>query len=440
MKASATALRICLVLCLCSIAGPAAEAEPGTRISGITLDDAFRSALARSESVAIQEEAIVQAEERYSQARGALFPSVTASYLFVQQTDPGTALASQFSPATQNTVKLNATQPLFRGLRDFAALRLRRTQADAQVNARDQARRQLYLDVAGAFYNVFLLEGDLKLLSNQEELNRRRLADIKAGNASGRFREAEVLAVSSSLANIEAQFESTQGQLATARELFAFQTGLERDVALKDDLDVPENPRPVESLLGRISSRPDILSARRELEASEDQVSIARGAHLPSLDLSANYYPVRPGLLSNISWDVSLQAVLPIFSGGATQSAVRESASVRKSRELSLARALRQAEQELRSLHATVVAARAQVCKLEAAVQFTERNSLLEERDFRSGRANSVEVLQAMDTALQTYRSYDRARYVEKLDLIRLEVAAAIRPAPAAVGGSEVKK
>ena len=40
--------------------------------------------------------------------------------------------------------------------------------------------------------------------------------------------------------------------------------------------------------------------------ATEETITIARGAHYPSIDLGANYWFKRPGVLSNVDWDFSV--------------------------------------------------------------------------------------------------------------------------------------
>ena len=57
--------------------------------------------------------------------------------------------------------------------------------------------------------------------------------------------------------------------------------------------------------------------AQARLSAAQENVSVQRGAHYPSIDGTANYYFVRPpGILQNVHWDVGVALTVPIFSGG----------------------------------------------------------------------------------------------------------------------------
>ncbi len=92
---------------------------------------------------------------------------------------------------------------------------------------------------------------------------------------------------------------------------------------------------------------------------------MARGAHLPSLDLNANRYLERSGSLENVDWDVQLALTIPLYAGGSVQSRVREAQSQSTQAELGVSQAQRQAEQEIRSFHQTVVLDRSQLDALE---------------------------------------------------------------------------
>ncbi len=67
------------------------------------------------------------------------------------------------------------------------------------------------------------------------------------------------------------------------------------------------NKKGIESLpfyLKRIEERYDVKAARKQFEAMDEEVSIAKGAHWPSLDFTGNYYLVRPeGFMEDFKWD-----------------------------------------------------------------------------------------------------------------------------------------
>lgn len=421
-------------------AGPVASVTPAppvpkedSRRAPLSLDDCYAAALKRSENVATQAELIEQAEEKARQAKGGLLPSVSAiaSRRWQQPVENGTGNA--ISPATQDLAHLNLSQPIFRGLREFAALRQAGALRAAALHLYRQAEILLYRDVAQAFYSVQSLERDLANVESQVGLFGQRVRELEERIRIGRSRVSEKLTIQASQAGLRSQIEALKGQLEVAREALAFQTGLPADVPLREEKAVasPGPPLPLERYLARIDERPDVQAGRSQVAAAEEGVSVAKGAHLPSLDLGGNLYLTRPGLLRDSHWDVTVGLSIPIYAGGILQSRVRESASQEAQAELALSRARRLAEQEIRALHATVSSGLKQLQALEDAARLSEGNYSQQSREYRLGLVTNIDVLQALITAQESRRALDRARYALRNDRERLDSSAALKPVPA---------
>ncbi len=154
-------MTVALSMCLLVVA------RPGYAAGTLTLDEYFAQALVRSEVVATQSELIRQAEERYRQAGAALYPTVSGVASYTWQDSGARDITA--SPTRQPFARLTATQPMFRGFREFAAMRQRQALVDAQGDDYQNARVQLFKDVAQNFYDVLTLEQDLKNLDEQIE-------------------------------------------------------------------------------------------------------------------------------------------------------------------------------------------------------------------------------------------------------------------------------
>jgi len=409
------------VLALCLGAGPTAAAE-----EALTLDEYFAQALVRSEVVATQSELILQAEERYRQAKSTLRPTLdgVASYTWL---DKG-ARDTTANPTRQPHARLTATQPLFRGFREFASMRQTQALIGAQGEDYRQARTQLFKDVAQNFYDVLALEQDLKNFDEQINLNFQREKELQDRVRIGRSRTGETLAVLTTISTLRAQVEQLQAQLAAAREAFAFLSGLPADTPLRDTETLPASLDTLETYLARLELRPDVKAAQQRLTAAQENISVARGARQPSLDLNANRYLERKGSLEGVDWDVQLALTIPLYSGGIRQSQVREAVSLSTQAELGASQVRRQAEQEIRSLHQSVVYDRSQLAALEKATEAARKNYEVQRRDYRLGLVTNLDVLQALTVFQDNQRALDRARYTAKLDYLRLEAAAVRRP------------
>ena len=392
----------------------------------LTLDDYFAQALVRSEVVATQSELIRQAEERYQQADAALYPTVSgvASYTWLDKGAADTAM----SPTRQPLARLSATQPLFRGFREFAAVRQSQALVDAQGDDYQNARVQLFKDVAQNFYDVLTLEQELKNLDEQIGQYQQREKELQERVRIGRTRSGEVLTVQATISTLRAQVEQARTQLSTARDIFAFLSGLPGTTPLRDTEAIPTDPGALDDYLARVALRPDVKAAQRRQTAAQENISVARGAHLPSLDLNANRYLERTGSLENVDWDVQLALTVPLYAGGSVQSRVREAQSQRTQAELATARARRLADQEIRSFYQTVALDRSRLAALEEATEAAKRNYETQRRDYRLGLVTNLDVLQALSTYLENQQALDRVRYNVKFNYLRLQAAAVRRP------------
>lgn len=400
---------------------------PSNAAEALTLDDYYTAALKRSEVVATQAELIVQAEEHYRQARASSLLTVDAIATRTW-TDTG-ARDTINNPRRQNNSRITATQPLFRGFRDIAGLRQTKALREAQTEEYRNARIQLFRDVAQNFFDVLSLEQELKNLDEQINLSTQRERELRDRVRIGRARNAEILTVQTNVSTLLAEIQRLRAQLSAAREALAFLSGMPASTPLIDTEPLPLTVPPLDDYLTRVETRPDVKAARERLNAARENISVARGEHLPTLDLHANRYLERSGSLENVEWDIQLELIVPLYAGGGVQSRVRESVSLRDQAELNVSLVSRQAEQEIRSLYEGAALDRPQIEALEKATEAAKKNYDAQLRDYRYGLVTNLEALQALTTFQENQRALDRARYTAKLNYLRLEAAALRRPA-----------
>lgn len=402
---------------------------PGWAADALTLDDYFAAALKRSETVANQVELIRQAEERYVQARAGLLPTLNGVATYTeQQAIPGAPSNSALANR-QSQTKLTVTQPIFRGFREFAGLRQTRALIGAQSQDYLNAQLQLFKDVSQNFYTILSTEQDLRNLNEEIVQNQKREAELNSRVRIGRSRPSEVLTVQSTISTLRAQVELLQAQLRAAREAFAFLSGLDAATPLADIEPLPGDAGPLSDYLGRIDERPDVRASRERLTAADENVAIARGARLPSVDLNGNYYLERSGgVLGDVNWDFQLALTMPLYAGGAIESQIRTAVSQRTQAELTTGQLQRQAEQEIRSAYEAVSYDRRQLDALTTASDAARKNYEAQLRDYRLGLVTNLEVLQALTAYQENLRALDRERFTAKLNYLTLQAAAARRP------------
>lgn len=402
-------------------------------VGAVNFLQSYQAALQQSENMAQKHEEVVQAKEQIRQARGAVMPNLAANASHFRQPLPSDPIARQFSPETQTTARLTLTQPIFRGFSEFAALNQTRSSFEAREQLKIFSKVQLYQDMAVNYFDILALEQDLKNLREQVDLYNQRVKDLQARTRRGESNVTEALTAQSTQASLEAEIQLVSGQLAAARERYAFLTGLPANSSLEDNTIEGQNPMPalktVDDYLARVEMRPDIQAALKQAKAADSAVTVARGGHWPTVDAVGNYYLKRPNnFLSDIDWDVEVRLSLPIFEGGARQSQVREASSKKSVSELELKKLRRQAQQDIRSLYESLKVRLNQVSALEKTVGLAEKNYKVLQREFRNGLVRSIDAQVALTEFRTARRTYDRARYAAKVDLISLEAASYILP------------
>jgi outer membrane protein len=397
----------------------------------LTMEEAFRAALEKNELVKQSAEQVVQADERIAQVRGGLFPEISLNALHLIQPLVNEQFR-EFSPPNQTTANLSVKQPIFRGLREFAGLRQQGDLLVAQEAIRRVTIQRLYQDVAANYMNVLTLEADSINLKEQLDISEKRVGELRTRARRGESSQTELLSTLSSHAATQAEIRLLKGQLQVARDILQSLTGLPRDSKLVDPKLIPDGKKVVvDSLseyLAQIEQRPDVQAAVAQREATGEGRAIARGVHFPVIDAVGNYYLRRPGFLKDLKWDISLQFSLPLFAGGATLAEVREAASRDKEAELELARIRRVAGDEIRTLHETVQARIEHLSILREAAEIEQKNVTVSQNDFRRGLIRNIDVQLALGAYRATRRSLDQAHFAAQMDLLKLEVAAGLKP------------
>lgn len=404
-------------------------ATPAQAADSLTLDGYFNAALQRSETTAIQLQQIQQAEEVYRQANAALLPTISGAvtYTWLDPLPIGTP-QNPSNLSQQHVSKITASQPLFRGMREYAALRQTQDLLSAQRQDYRHAQVSLYKDVIQNFYTILALESDQRNYQEEIRLNRQREKDIRARVRIGRSRDSELLNEQSSISTLRATVEQLRGQLQVARQAFAFLSGLDPQSPLHDTQRLPAALDPLPVYLAGIQHRPDVHAAQQRLIAASEGIAIARGEHYPSLDLNANYYLERPGYLDNSKWDVQLALTIPLYAGGSVQSKVREAGSVRNQAELTQSQVLRLADQEIRSFYQSVDANLTQLQALSKATAAAKKSYQAQVRDYRLGLVTNLDVLTALTEYQQNQRTLDHTVFTASSNYLQLLVAAARLP------------
>lgn len=402
-------------LLIAFLASGAAQAAPAT------LSEVFRAAAARTESVPIAESQLREADAVVSGARADFLPTIAGSATYQRQEKE----ISSINSFDQTTGKLTLSQSLLNGLGDKADLDAAKANRSAKEYNLASTRNALYASVARVYYGLLSALREVSNTQRSIDLAKERIKELNRRKKIGKTRDIEVLAADAQLAVLEAQLLAAHGARRIAKNNFANVTGLDRDLELEDTAALPTEKQNLRSFRAALDSRPDILSLRASVLSDEYAVKSAFAGHLPTLDLSGNYYLYRQHKLTSAAdWDAQLVLSLPLFSGGAVQSSVRQAVEQKTQSELLLNQRLRDSDREIHTAYNNLTSSIEQVKALERALAATEKNYKQQEKDYRYSLATNLDVLQALNTFHDTKRSLDRTRYQALIALAELKAAA----------------
>lgn len=393
----------------------------------ITLGEAFRLALAQSERLAQQSEAIAGLEAAERAIRSNFRPRLNFDGTQFQQDRPDHSVQGSRTQAA-----FSAGQSLFSGMRDYLAARAAGTATEAARLDLARARQSLYLDLARSYLDLLAAQWDIEVRNTQFKITRDRLEELLGRERIGRSRPSEVLAARTQLAQDEAQLQNALGSERVSQQVLKFITGAQEDLAPRH-VRLPLAPA-IDAFLREAAARPDIAARRKDVETAATLAEIQVRRRWPSLAASGNYYVKRPAGLSSINWDATLALQVPLYSGGQTAAQIDQASAAKRSAELALALARRQAETEVRQAYETLIYSISMTNTLSKAVKLAQENAKAQTEDYKLGLVTNLDVLNAMNSLLQTRIQQYQAHVQAFWASIRLKTAAG-----GPDGGTEIK-
>ena len=324
----------------------------------------------------------------------------------------------------------------------------------AQAEANYQAAEQdLILRVATAYFLVLSAEANVEANTAALEAITHQLDQANKRFEVGLIAITDVQDAKAGHDNAAAAVIQAKRQLATAQYRLQEITGQQYDRLSRPGADLPlKGPEPVDESAWvdiSLAQNLSLISSRLAADIARDNVRAAVGGHLPTLDLVAgrsytkgestqtlNYLPPFDNVDNKFNdHQVGLQFTLPIFSGGFTQSKVRENQYRWIAAKEAVVQSSRATERQARDAYLGVISGIARVQALRQAARVEpdraqgHRGRVRRRHAYFGGRAGS---------ATRAGAGRDRLRQ-QQVRLHRERAAAARggrhpRPCPAAGG------
>jgi outer membrane protein len=401
------------------------------------------------------------------QARGLLFPQVSANGQAAHSSTRGAATFPQAvdvdnNPATppvvvnvdnsQNTnsdywrYQAQATQTVFDWSQWQTLQRADSEVALAEANYR-AAEQDLLVRVAGRYFDVLAAEDTLDAAEATLQAMTRQLEQAEKRFEVGLIAITDVQEARAAHDSATAGVILAKRSLATAHEYLRELTGEDYQELVKPAENMPLNqPEPGDQatwVTKAETQNMNVIAARLGVDIAKTNVKIAESGHMPTVQLFANYgqynsnatqtnkitggTPITGPADANQTQDAyGVQLTVPIFSGGVTQSRVREQVYLHRASREKLEGALRGASRETRDAWFGVVAEKARVQALKQAVASNQTALEATEAGFEVGTRTTVDVLDARRRLFEAQRDYARSRYDYLVNVVRLKSAAGV--------------
>jgi outer membrane protein len=414
---------------------------------GEDLLDAYRQARANDPVLAQADATRLAVREGVPQARALLLPQINGS-MSLQQTS-GSSSSSQaqseqsiggstdYGHIRTRSVGAEVDQTIL-NLADIANLQAAHSTADAQDQTYDAAAQDLYIRVATAYFTVLSDEDQLTYAKANEEAYRVTYDQAEQQYKVGIAAITNVYQAKSYYESAKATTIQDQNTLENDRQALAVITGQPTGDLKKLQPELPMDPpspaNPQEWVDTSVKNNPTIISAQDSVDAAEHSVNAARAGHLPTISASlardksttwfenggAGAYP------GNGRWGNTIGVTLsvPIFSGGATQSKVRQSIDQRDEAQDSLELTRRQTIQNTLNYYNSVIAGISEVDSGKAAVDSAQKALDATKAGFQVGTQIMLDVLNAIQVLTQAQSTYSLARHQLVLNRLLLKQSA----------------
>ena len=286
-------------------------------------------------------------------------------------------------------------------------------------------RQQLMIRVVNAYFTVLERMDDLEFATAEKKAIERQLEQTKQRFSVGLTAITDVHEAQAQFDTAIASEIQAKNAVEVAQESLREITGrYHQDLAqLNTSSFSPETPTPSDAQQWvKIAEDKNLqlLVQRVAVEISDEQISLARNGHLPTVSLSADYSTndtstTVDGIKTNIprmdSNSIGLSLNVPLFTGFRTSSEVDQAREnfIAASQELEGVR--RNVERQVRSAYYDVVAALSTIRAFEQAVVSAESALKATQTGFEVGTRTIVDVLNSTRNLYNARRNLSSARY-----------------------------
>jgi outer membrane protein len=403
----------------------------------VDLLQVYKEALANDAQYASARASLAAGEEKITQGRSGLLPTLNATGGYSRANGEVTTAGAAFSRdyTSGNNYSVVLTQPLFRweNWEAYQQGKLSTAAAEAQFS---QAQQDLIVRVSQAYFDVLAAQDALATVQAQKVAITEQLAAAKRNFEVG-------TATITDTHEAQARYDLAVAQeLAAQSDLDIKRTALQQIIGKPSAELAPLRPgvklsTPEPALVDKWVQSAEqqnfgVIGQQLALEIAQRDISRNRAGHLPTVDLYARRdhsygaSSTTTGTATSSGNTIGVQWSIPLFSGFAVTSKVRESIALEDKARSDLENTRRTAAQGARQAFLGVTSGLAQVKALEAAEVSSQSALESNKLGYQVGVRINIDVLNAQQQLYSTRRDLAKARYDTIMNGLRLKSAAGL--------------
>jgi len=380
--------------------------------------------------LAIAESTRLVNREGQVQARAALLPQLNGSAGVTQLHRELEGVPGR-STTKQRQYGIQGSQTIF-NWSQFSNLRAQRDVAQAAEFTLESAKNDLITRTSAAYFQVLVGIESLAAAETNEAAAKKQFDYADKRLEVG-------LAPITDVHEARAEYDQARADTINARntlkdyyqaltELTGKPVGGLRALPEEFRPEVPVAYANVDQLVATaIADNPALKAQQLKVSAAQSQVNAARAGHLPTLNLSANLGRTKSwsggavvdtadGNFMTNNRDIDTDSIgitlsIPIFAGGATQSAVRQALSQRDVQQDTYEQQKRALDRNTRNAYQTVVAGISEVEARRLAVVSAQAAYDASQVGLEVGTRTVLDVVQNQRTLFQAQLNYAQSRY-----------------------------
>ncbi|TWX51653.1 outer membrane channel protein TolC [Colwellia hornerae] len=384
-------------------------------------------------------------KEGIDQARAVLLPEISAAASYTQS--EGEFIPTSDDGQSSNRLLTNKSDTLRYGLSLSMPLYnhstwLRLDNAKKAAHRSDvsyqAAKQELIVRVTSAYFDVLSAKDDLDFAKAEKAAIERQLEQTKQRYSVGLKAVTDVHEAQSQYDNAVTSEIRAENSVFTAEEALRVITNVyPRNLSvLNTERFSTSRPIPDSANEWQQTAEAknlDLISQKIAVDVAKENINIARSGHYPTLSLSGSYGSSdQDNEVNNITFknpaldsqSIGITLNVPIYSGGATSSAVRQAQSnyVAASQDLELT--YRNVVRNTRNAYNTVIAAVSAIKALEQSVVSADSALKATEAGFEVGTRTIVDVLDSTRNLYNAKRNLSSTRYNYVQSILSLKRAA----------------